>query len=119
MMLPPASRLAQKLNPDARALLTDGAGGPSSHQQSVVAQQLNTQNVNNFTTQRSQMAAGIAAQAALDYQRLNTGLNQAENMAMLAKLMVQEQSGVSGIAPAMNLKKYVDVNGIESLDAFM
>ena len=65
MMLPPASRLAQKLNPDARALLTDGAGGPSSHQQSVVAQQLNTQNVNNFTTQRSQMAAGIAAQAAL------------------------------------------------------
>ena len=108
---------AASFNVNKEALALNNPPGEGNAYQKNIVQQQGIQNANqNYQTANNQYAVSMIQQASKLAQANSTQENLANNLALYAKTMTQEQSGVQGIAPAFELRKFLETHGPEVLE---
>ena len=108
---------ATSFNINKEALALNNQPGAGNAYQKNIVQQQGIQNANqNYQTAENQYAVGMIQQASKLAQANSTQENLANNLALYAKTMTQEQAGVQGIAPAFELANFIKAHGPEVLD---
>jgi len=91
-------------------------GEGSTYQKNIVQQQGIQGAYQNHQTAENQYAVSMIQKASELAQANSTQANLADNLALYAKTMTQEQSGVQGVAPAFELANFIKTHGPEVLD---
>ena len=103
------------MNKEALAL-NNQPGEGSTYQKNIVQQQGIQGAYQNHQTAKNQYAVSMIQEASKLAQANSTQANLADNLALYAKTLTQEQSGVQGIAPAFELSNFIKAHGPEVLD---
>ena len=108
---------AASFNMNKEALALNNQPGEGNTYQKNIVQQQGIQNAyQNHQTANNQYAVSMIQQASKLAQANSTQDNLANNLALYAKTMTQEQAGVQGIAPAFELSNFIKAHGSEVLD---
>jgi len=108
---------AASFNMNKEAVALNNQPGEGNAYQKNIVQQQGIQNAyQNHQTANNQYAVSMIQQASKLAQANSTQENLANNLALYAKTMTQEQAGVQGIAPAFELANFIKAHGPEVLD---